>query len=131
MLLTLNKLCELTGKDRKTVAPRLADVPFKSGPNKSHLYESAAALAAIFAPAKVSLDEARTRQALSQERLNNTRDEDLRKKRIPIEIPLAANDQVMQSVGSTLKAKRGKELTTELINEILEKFRGIPAKLKW
>lgn len=130
MRLTLNKICEITGKDRKTIAPRLADVPFKKGPNKSQLYESADALAAIYAPAKVTLDEARTRQALSQERLNTTKDEELRKLRIPIEIPAEDLDKITQSVAAALKAAKGKVLTEELINDIFGKFREASAKLR-
>ena len=40
-------------------------------------------------------------------------------------------DEVFQSIGSTIKAAKGKTLTTERINELFEKFRSIPAKLKW
>jgi hypothetical protein len=47
-LLTLNKLCELVGQDRRAIAPLLEAVPYTQGPNNSHLYESAQALAAIY-----------------------------------------------------------------------------------
>jgi hypothetical protein len=47
-LLTLNKLCELVGQDRRAIAPLLEAVPYTQGPNNSHVYESAQALAAIY-----------------------------------------------------------------------------------
>jgi hypothetical protein len=46
--LTLNKLCELVGQDRRAIAPLLDGVPYAPGPNGSHLYESAEALAAMY-----------------------------------------------------------------------------------
>lgn len=47
-LLTLNKLCELVGQDRRAIAPLVETVPYTVGPNRSHLYESTQALAAIY-----------------------------------------------------------------------------------
>jgi hypothetical protein len=55
----------------------------------------------------------------------------LRKTRIPIEIVLQVNDEISQATAATLKAARGKFLTQELINDIFDRFRSIPAKLKW
>jgi hypothetical protein len=40
-------------------------------------------------------------------------------------------DEVFQAIGSTLKAAYGKKLTAERINELFEKWRDLPAKLKW
>ena len=59
------------------------------------------------------------------------REEHLRKQRIPIQIVLDTMDEIFQAMGATLKAAEGKTLTTERINELFEKFRSIPAKLKW
>jgi hypothetical protein len=56
------------------------------------------------------------------------REEDLRKQRIPI--VLDTMDEVFQAIGSTLKAANGKKLTAERINELFEKWRDLPAKLK-
>jgi hypothetical protein len=133
MQLSINELSGLTGKDRRTITTKLEDLPYEDGPKGAKLYDSALALEQLYVPdpRKVSLDEARTRQALSQERLNTTRDEDLRRVRIPIDIPIAANDQALQSIGATLKAAQGKPLTADLINLLLDKFRAIPAALKW
>jgi hypothetical protein len=44
---------------------------------------------------------------------------------------LQAHDQILQAIAATLKAAQGKLLNKELINDILDKFRSIPAKLKW
>ena len=63
--------------------------------------------------------------------LNAIRAEDLRKTRIPIAIVLQDHDEMWQAIAATLKAAEGKLLTRELINDIFDKFRSIPAKLKW
>ena len=39
--------------------------------------------------------------------------------------------EILQATAATLKAAKGKLLTEELINDIFDKFRSIPAKLKW
>ena len=78
-----------------------------------------------------NLEAARAAQARSQASLNAVREEDLRKQRIPIQIVLDTMDEIFQAMGATLKAAEGKTLTVERINELFEKFRSIPAKLKW
>jgi hypothetical protein len=44
---------------------------------------------------------------------------------------LQVNDEIAQATAATLKAAEGKFLTQDLINDIFDKFRSIPAKLKW
>jgi hypothetical protein len=61
---TLRELEELTGKHHKFLKQCLESVPFTSGPNRAHIYQSPAALAAIYHVTK-SLEAARTRQAES------------------------------------------------------------------
>ena len=78
-----------------------------------------------------SLDAARAAQARSQASLNAVREEDLRKQRIPVQMVLDTMDEVFQAIGSTIKAAKGKKLTQERINELFDKSRDIPAKLKW
>src|SRR5205814_2199603 len=97
------------------------------------LYDSVVALDRIYAidARRVSLEQARTAHALSQERLNNVREEELRKKRIPMDLVLGIHDQTVQALVSTLKAAEKKELTADLINELLSKFRDLPAQLQW
>jgi len=122
MQLSINELSKLTGRDRRKITAKLNRLPFKPGSKAAMLYDSAAGLERIYAinPRKISLDEARTCQALSQEALNRVREEELRKTRIPIDL-----------ITSTLKAAKGETLTLETINGILADFRSIPEKLRW
>ena len=93
------------------------------------MYSSEDALAAIYKTD--SLEAARAEQARTAAQLNAIRADVLRKTRIPIEIVLQVNDEICQATAATLKAAEGKFLTQELINDIFDKFRSIPAKLKW
>lgn len=129
MHLSISELSELTGRDRRTVAKQLSDVPHIAGERGAMLYESSEALPLIYAVDNV--EAARAAQARSQASLNAVREEDLRKQRIPIQIILDLIDEVFQSVGSTLKAAKGKKLTPERINELFDKFRAAPSRLGW
>ena len=129
MKLPISKLSELTGVHRDTISKLVANLPFELGKKGAHLYESREALPLIYAVD--SLEAARAKQALSQAALNAVREEDLRKQRIPIQIVRDTIDEVFQAIGKTLKAAKGKRLTTEVINELFDKFRAVPRKLKW
>jgi hypothetical protein len=127
--LPISKISELTGIHRDTISKRLADLPFEAGKKGAKLYSSEDALAAIYKTD--SLEAARAEQARTAAQLNAIRAEDLRKTRIPIEIVLQIHDEISQATAATLKAAEGKLLSKELINDIFDKFRSIPAKLKW
>jgi len=129
MKLPILKIAELTGIHRDTISKRLADLPFDAGKKGAKLYGSEDALAAIYKTD--SLEAARAEQARTAAQLNAIRGDVLRKTRIPIEIVLQVNDEICQATAATLKAAKGKLLTEELINDIFDKFRSIPAKLKW
>ena len=129
MLLSINQLWEITGRDRKTITKKLENLTFTDGDKGAHLYESSQALPLIYSVD--NLEAARAKQALSQASLNALREEDLRKTRIPIQIAADANDQALQSFGATLKAAKHKKLTPDLINELLAKLRDVPAGFKW
>jgi hypothetical protein len=129
MLLSISQLSELTGKDRRTITKKLEVLPRKEGEKGAHMYESGEALAKIYA--SDSLEAARAEQARSQAALNKVREENLRKQRIPIELVTSTLDQTLQSMAATLKAAKDKVLTVELINNIFEDFRAIPARLHW
>jgi hypothetical protein len=129
MKVSINQLWEWTGRERRLIKKKLEGLPFTNGQNKGHLYESTEALPIIYSVE--NLEIARAKHALSQASLNAVREETLRKKRIPIEIVEEVWDETFQSVASTIKAARGKKLTTELINELFDKFRAVPKKLKW
>ena len=129
MKLPILKIAELTGVHRDTISKRLADLPFEAGKKGAKLYSSEEALAAIYKTD--SLEAARAEQARTAAQLNAIRAEDLRKTRIPIAIVLQAHDEILQAIVAILKAAEGKLLSKELINDIFDKFRSIPAKLKW
>ena len=129
MKLPILKIAELTGIHRDTISKRLADLPFDAGKKGAKLYTSEDALAAIYKTD--SLEAARAEQARTAAQLNAIRADVLRKTRIPIGIVLQANDEICQATAATLKAAKGKLLTEELINDIFDKFRSIPAKLEW
>ena len=129
MKLPILKIAELTGVHRDTISRRLADLPFEAGKKGAKLYSSEDALTAIYKTD--SLEAARAEQARTAAQLNAIRAEDLRKTRIPIAIVLQAHDEILQAIAATLKAAEGKLLSKELINDIFDKFRSIPAKLKW
>ena len=129
MLLSINQLSELTGRDRRTITKHLEDLHFVDGEKGAHLYKSSEAFPMIYRVD--NLESARAKQALSQASLNAIREEVLRKERIPIQIVLDEMDSLFQGMAATLKAAKGKTLTIELINDIFDKFRSVPAKLKW
>jgi len=129
MKLPISKISELTGIHRDTISKRLADLPFEAGKKGAKLYSSEEALAAIYKTD--SLEAARAEQARTAAQLNAIRADVLRKTRIPIAIVLQVHDEILQAIAATLKAAEGKLLSKELINDIFDKFRSIPAKLKW
>ena len=129
MKLPILKMAELTGVHRDTISKRLADLPFEAGKKGAKLYSSEDALAAIYKTD--SLEAARAEQARTAAQLNTIRAEVLRKTRIPIEIVVQVHDEISQATAATLKAAEGKLLSRELINDLFEKFRSAPAKLKW
>jgi hypothetical protein len=75
------------------------------------LYSSADALAEIYK--SDSLEAARVKQALSQAALNEVREQELRKQRIPVQDALDIMDEVFQAMSAILKAAEGKQLTRE------------------
>jgi DNA-binding Lrp family transcriptional regulator len=129
MKLPILKIAELTGVHRDTISRRLADLPFEAGKKGAKLYSSEEALAAIYKTD--SLEAARAEQARTAAQLNAIRADVLRKTRIPIAIVLQAHDEILQAIVAILKAAEGKLLSKELIKDIIDKFRSIPAKLKW
>ena len=75
-----------------------------------------------------NLESRRAKQALSQASLNAIREENLRKERIPLQLVLDEMDAVFQAMGAILKNAK---LPADRVNEIFDKFRGVPARLKW
>jgi hypothetical protein len=131
MLLSINQLFELTGRDRKTIKQKLEGLSFRNGEKSAHLYNSREVLPLIYAAD--NLEAARAAQARSQASLNAYREEVLRKTRIPIEIVEEVMDETFQSIAATLKAEAAKHrpLTREIVNCLFDKFRQAPKRLKW
>src|SRR4030095_350549 len=92
MKVSITRLWELTGRERSFIRKKLEGLPCLNGDNRAHLYESSEALPIIYSVE--SLEVARAKHALSQASLNAVREEDLRKKRIPIEIVEEVWDEV-------------------------------------
>src|SRR5207247_11246366 len=126
MLQSINQLSDLTRRHRHIIAKRLIDLPSIDGPKGSHLFESTEALPVIYAVD--NLEAARAKQALSQASLNAIREENLRKERVPLQLVLDEMDSLFQAMGAILK--NTKELSASRVNEIFDKFRAIPARLK-
>src|SRR5947208_2911428 len=106
---------------------QLEKLHFVLGEKSAHLYESSEALPLIYRVD--NLESARAKQALSQASLNAIKEENLRKERVPLQLALDEMDSLFQAMGAILK--NTKELSPSRINEIFDKFRAIPAKLKW
>jgi hypothetical protein len=131
MLLSINQLFELTGRDRKTIKQKLEGLSFANGEKGAHLYNSREVLPLIYAAD--NLEAARAAQARSQASLNAYREEVLRKTRIPIHIVEEVMDETFQSIAAILKneASKGRPLIREIVNSMFEKFRNAPKQLKW
>src|SRR6266550_1438560 len=129
MLLSISQFADLTAFDRRTITKSLKDLRSIDGEHGALLYESSEALPVLFKTD--SLEAARAEQARTAAQLNAIRADVLRKTRIPIATVLQAHDEILQAIAATLKPAKGKLLTQDLINDIFDKFRSIPAKLKW
>lgn len=119
----------MTGKERRTITKQVEGLPFKEGEKCAHLYESAEALQKIYSAG--SLEAARADHARTQADLNRIRQQELERKRIPIEAVEQTLEEITQALGSTIKAAEGQILTSAKINELFETFRDAPGRLKW
>lgn len=129
MQLSISHLSELTGRDRRTITKALENIPFVEGGTNAHLYESAAALAAIYKGD--DLTAAKTQQAFSQASLNRVKEQELKRTRIPIDVVLAVMNEIFGSIGAKIKNTKKTPLTNKEINEIFQQFRDAPDQLKW
>lgn len=129
MLLSINKLSELTGRDRRTITKQLEDLCFVDGDKGSHLYESSEAFPLIYRVD--SLDAAKAKQALAAASLNKVKEEELRKERVPLQLVMDEVDSMFQAMAAILKNYKGKPIGEPQVNEIFAKFRDIPKQLKW
>jgi hypothetical protein len=132
MKLSISQLSELTGKDRRTVTAKIEGLPHEEGAKGAMLYDSVAAFDRIYSiePRNISLDEARTRHAFSQEELNNTRNEELRKKRIAIDLVASVFDQSFAGAEEIAQRHRVEALIPRLPNSFNpDQEREVPSDL--
>jgi hypothetical protein len=129
MLVSINELTQYTGRNPRTITKKLENLQYIDGPKGAHLYDSTVALPLIYAID--NLESARAKQALSQASLNNTRELELRRTRIPIQTARAVMNELFGAMGAILKKAEGEIMTVEKINDLFKKFREIPDKLKW
>ena len=129
---SVNMLAEWTGKDRRTIKARLANLEGADGP-KGALYNSVSALDAIYngdrpEATTATLTEARTRESLAKALGAEIDNETKLKTRIPIEIVNDANDAFF----GLLKAKiMGSKMSEADKRELIDEMREIPTTLKW
>src|SRR5216117_4488666 len=122
----MSPLEQVTARSFHVIRKQLEDSHFIEGDRGEHLYESTEALPLIYRVD--NLESARAKQALSQASLNAIKEENLRKERVPLQLALDEMDSLFQAMGAILK--NTKELSPSRINEIFDKFRAIPARLK-
>ena len=135
-LLTLNKLCELVGQDRRAIAPLLATVPYTDGPNNSHNYESTQALAAIYrckckqGGPQSTLAEAKVRNELAAARLREIQAKQKLEELVPASISRLAIDAFIKHVRSKFEELRRRgAVDYDWINACGRAFSGILADL--
>jgi len=108
MKLTLNKLCELVGMDRRVVAPLLDGVPYTNGPNNSHQYETTEALPAIYrcrhkhGGPEATLAEAKIRNELAAAKLREIKAQKELEELVPAEMTLLAINTHVKYVAQRL-----------------------------
>lgn len=135
-LLTLNKLCELVGRDRRAIAPLLEAVPYAQGPNNSHLYESQQALAAIYrcrhkdGGPEFTLAEAKIRNELAAAKLREVTVSQKLEELVPREISRLAINAFITHVRSKFEELRRRgAVDYDWINACGRAFAGILADL--
>ena len=131
MDLSISQLADLSGFDRRTVTKKLERLVWTEGEKGAHLYETKAALAALYVAEHEgkTFDQARTEQALASARLTTVRCETEETKRPPLDLVLGFFDAAGQEVAALLKVHKGKTLDQSRIDKIFESFRELPGKL--
>ena len=130
---SVNQLSEWTGKDRRTIKSRTAGLKR----DVDGRIASADALEAIYfgKPGDngefVSTPEALRRKTIAQEKEILLDMEIKRKERVPLSVCMEVDDEIFQSIAGTLKSRKGKKLTEQIINEIFGLLREIPLQRKW
>ena len=134
--LTLNKISEVAEMDRRQVTPLLAGVAYVDGPNKSHLYDSAEAMRAIFGckcserGPKETLAEAKIRNELAAARLREVTVKQKLEELVPAKISRMAINALIQYVALRFDELRRRGLIDrQWIKECGERFNELVGDL--
>jgi hypothetical protein len=130
--LTLNKLCELVGQDRRVIAPLLDGVPYTEGPNRSHLYQTTEALPAIYrcrhkdSGPETTLAEAKIRNEIAAAKLREISAKQKLEELVPAEISRMAINAFIKYVALRFDELRRRGLIDrEWIDQCGARFQAI------
>jgi hypothetical protein len=123
--LNIRQLARLTGKTRETIALRLQSVPHGTADNGAKLYESKAALEAIYSSASTSEAESRRQLNDARRELTTLQAECIRKERIPLDVITAINEAALGNVAGILKSKAGKFFDDQALADCFEELASI------
>ncbi len=127
--LNLKQLARLTGKTRETIAQRLASLTHATGKTGAKLYESKAALEAIYSNASTSEAESRRHLNDARRELTTLQAECIRKERIPLDVITAINEAALGNVAGILKSKAGKFFDDQALADCFEELARIGAQV--
>lgn len=123
MLISQNKLAELTQKDRKTIRRLLDRMPSQPGPHRAQLYDSARALEQIYLGAGdgafITTAEAFRQLTIARKRQIEIDVDIKRRTRIPIEDCERVFDEILAVMRAIIKAS----LSVEAANEVFDSMR--------
>jgi hypothetical protein len=115
--LNLKQLARLTGKTRETIAQRLASLTHATGKTGAKLYESKAALEAIYTAASTSEAESRRHLNDARRELTTLQAEALRKARVPLDDAIQINEAALANVRGILKSRLGKTFDEQTLGD--------------
>jgi hypothetical protein len=135
-LLSVNELSILTDCTRATVSKKLQGVKYEDGPHAAKLYNSASALRLVLGVAEATEDGEVITQAEAQRLLTIARKKEIEqnmevtsRERIPLEDVEEINNGTFENICGILKSNVGKELTDDLLADMLAQLREVGAEL--
>ena len=136
---SINELHKLTGHTRATVEKKLNGVPYKDGPKQAKLYDSEVALSRIYLGEKREKDgeddfiapaEAARQLTVARKQEIELNMEVTRKERIPLEDIQEVYGEFFGNASGMLKATLGRQMTEEMIRDILANLRAAADKIE-